>query len=171
MLGKDKDVYKGRLSCKDGDLLAHEATLIDTVELPVFDEMGNAVTDDQTGEQLVVSKQIWKLGKNHGRRVAHDVEGNRYVFLADDEPSHNEQHGKGVMKEIHGTSGPLFDEHGKQKFAGDPHHVHPMPDDPHYAADGGYLDRNDNPTYTRSLSDPDSVAEKITGHTEAYTNA
>lgn len=107
-------------------------------------------------------------GDPDGRTVYHDVEAGVYRFVEKGGLSHNERHEKRVLS-MNGTSGPLFDADGKQVFAGDPHHERPLENDPHYAADGGGLDKAGKPTFTRTTSLDDEAAPTATSHTEAYT--
>lgn len=86
-------------------------------------------------------------GRHKGKPVAHVPEEGVYVLLEEGEPSHNERHGTGSAPLISGTSGPLYDAAGTLVYAGDPHHLEPTPDDPHYDASA--------PNKTRLTWDPD----------------
>lgn len=95
-------------------------------------------------------------GDRAGDPVAYD-EG-KFVFLKPGEDSHNERH-HAQFVDIEGTTD---DSAGSpdDPTPGQEHHWGPTEDDAHYAA--GY------PNNTRLRFDPDKVAAKITGHTEAY---
>lgn len=97
------------------------------------------------------------------KSVYHDVENNCYRYVKAGEPTHNERHSNGNTLVIDGTSGPLYDAEGNLVYEGDLHHESTSPTDPHFS--------EGSPKNTKSLSDPDDVAVKLTSHTEAYTNA
>lgn len=88
-----------------------------------------------------------------------------YVFVQPGEPSHNKRHESNVIEMVM-TQDQVEDMPG---FAGTPdnpvegreHHWGPLEDDAHFDADA----RNK----TKTVFDPDVVAAKITGHTEAHS--
>jgi hypothetical protein len=85
-----------------------------------------------------------------------------FVELLPGEESHNERHHSGIAHQISGTSGPLYDGEGNLVYEGDPHHVYPMPNDPHYDEDA--------PNKTKTVLIPDAIASMETSHTEAYSS-
>lgn len=105
-------------------------------------------------------------GPHLGASVYHDVDNDRYMFVQEGDQDHAELHHKRFAL-MNGTSGPLFDENGKQVFEGDAHHFFPTPDDAHF--EDGAKDDNGRITNTRMLVLPDSESETATGHTKAYT--
>lgn len=158
------ETYTGRLACDgDGNLLADERTIVGSSTIVAHDEDGNVVYDD-TGAAVEISLPTVKYGKNHGRPVAHDPEGNRYIFVEPGESSHNDRHHQQfVVMEGTVDEGMTDDESLVNAGNGENmHHFAPTEDDPHYSPT--------SPGGKRLKNDPDRVAATATGHTEAYTN-
>lgn len=116
-------------------------------------------------------------------RVRYDGERDAYIVIGADEPSHNEVHHVGQLKEVSGTSGPLYDGDGNLVYPGDPHHFEPTPDDPHYDADAPNKTKTgvvaDNPSAHQGrtiksvvnghwVEDTEYGDPTLTAHTEAY---
>jgi hypothetical protein len=149
-LAKAKEHYEGRLMCDgNGNLLAHEATLVREKEITVMDDEGDSVLDE-SGAPLTVRVPIFKHGKNHGRPVAADEDGN-YVFVEANEPSHNDRHHERFV---------VVDATSDASNEGEEHHDAPTPDDPHYDESAE--------NSTRLRVDADKLAAVSTGHTAAY---
>lgn len=84
-------------------------------------------------------------GEHQGKSVAFH-EGS-FVFVNDGEENHNERHARAIAV----ITGSVEE---------DPHHTGPTEDDAHFMPGA--------PNNTRIRFDRDSVAAKVTGHTEAY---
>lgn len=132
----------------EGRLVVHNARLY------IDDQLG--ILDDDDNVRL--------------QEVAWEPNSRSFVAVEPGDPGHNEIHGKNDINVSNGTTGPLYDGEGNLVSPGDPHHVFPHPEDPHYAADGGTIDRKGKQTYTRVTSHDDSVAPFVTGHTKAFTS-
>lgn len=155
--------YEGRLAADgNGNLLAHEATLVGTKTFYLCAEDGSFMLDDD-GERREVVENVYDYGADHGKPVKYDPTTQTYVFVSDGEPSHNDDHHKSFAQ-INGTSGPLYDADGNQVYPGDAHHFFPAPDDPHFDEDGGKFK-----TTVTTLKDDE--APTATGHTAAYVDA
>lgn len=101
---------------------------------------------------LLADEGDWK-----GSPVAWSHGDGNFQFVADGGESHNQMHHRAV-KVMQGTT------------EESPHHHQAPPTDAHYAADGGRVDeRTGQPTFVRVKWDPDEIAAKVTGHTDAYT--
>lgn len=85
-----------------------------------------------------------------GREVAWDPDTESYIFVDEGAPSHNDRHGT-AFADIHGST------------EDDPHHTAIEESDAHYAKGA--------PNNTRIRFDPDHIAAKVTGHTEAYVGS
>lgn len=98
-------------------------------------------------------------GPHKGAHVVYmtDAPGARYEFVQPGGATHWQTHHNRVM-EVEGTT------------ELDPHHINPVPTDPHFAADGGRKKANGEPSYTRITSHPDKTAPFQSGHTDAYTD-
>lgn len=103
-------------------------------------------------------------GEHAGFPVAyHD---GSYIFVAPGELSHNKRHEDNVLEVVvtqdQDEDSPGFAGTPDNPVEGHDHHWGATPDDPHYA--------EGQPFDTQVTVDPDAVAAKVTGHTEAYTN-
>lgn len=95
-----------------------------------------------------------------GNPVVTEDEGKTWRYAEEGDPSHFERYHQRFAT-VDGTANRLLElqlEHGREKAEElmreeQPHHFEVQSDDPHF--DG-------------VLSDPDHIAEKITGHTEAW---
>lgn len=164
-------IYQGRLKTDgSGNLLADESRQVGTQTVPLFLADGSPALNDNN-EQITLSLPIMEYGPNHDMPVAaHD---GSYVFLAPGEPSHNDRHEENrlvvdptqdVDPELPGFAG----NDDAEGVPGTEHHFGALPDDPHYSE--GVTDEKGVVTNTLAKHDPDSVAAKVTGHTDAYTN-
>ena len=92
-----------------------------------------------------------------GKPVMTEDEGKTWRYATDADLPHNDRYQQRVLT-VDSTANQLMElqlEHGREKAAElvDAHHFEVQPDDEHF---------------TGVRSDPDPVAETITGHTEAY---
>ena len=141
------DTYQGRLSSDgNGNLLAHDAVVRGEETVAVFFADGSPVLND--GQQVTITRQIVEFGDQHGVPVAAVGDGT-YVVVAEGEESHNERHEKNVVGFAPTQSeDPTFPGYVDPKKPGDnAHHF----EDP-----------------TPGALDADIIAERITGHTDAY---
>lgn len=102
-------------------------------------------------------------GENIGFPVA--WEDGQYVFVGPGEPSHNERHEKRVLAVESTVDESMTDDKSlvnAEKGGKNSHHFAVHPDDAHYDKDA--------PNKTRMRFDPDAVAARVTGHTDAYTS-
>lgn len=146
--------YQGRLYCNgdDGHLRAYEATRIGDEEVEVYDQKGNAI-ELPDGSVLTVTVPKFEYGKNHGRPLAYEPSKNAYVFIKEEDTSHNDRFHQAHVQ-VAATS--------TAENSGEEHHVTPTEDDPHYSVS--------SPNLTKIKNDPDEDAPITASHTKAYTN-
>lgn len=94
-------------------------------------------------------------------------EGN-YVFVGPGEPSHNERHHQNAVNVAGTVDESMTDDPSLVNVTADTnqHHFNVLPDDPHYQE--GATDSFGRVTNVKVKTNPDAIAAKITGHTEAY---
>lgn len=135
----------------DGNDVPADSVTFDKKLGKVVDGDGNEVTATGTDELAVELVEVkWN----------HDEDG--FVIVEPGQDSHNDEFHEN-FKTVDGTSGPLYDAQGKQVYEGDEHHDHPTEDDAHFVEGAA--------NHTVLTEDSDDVAPKVTGHTEAYSNA
>lgn len=144
--------WRGGLYCDGyGNLCAHDATKVEVErELEV------------EGQTFKVIVPIERPGPFHGYPVFHNTASGLYEFVAPGGESHNQIHHRNVavIQVTHKTS----------DAPEDAHHSRTLETDAHYAPDGGRIDpKTGLPTFTRLKTNPDEVAYRATGHTDAYT--
>lgn len=100
---------------------------------------------------------VYAVVDTAGRTLAYRVVGKGGL-------SHNARHHERTAS-FAGTT-PELDDVGVPLH---PHHFAVQPNDPHYAADGGTIGLDGIPTHVRLRFDPDEVAARLVGHTDAYT--